>query len=135
MPDSTTPSAIASHRTLWYVGTVLLLISGSVLFFAGPGEGSPCLIRAATGVACPGCGMTRATEALLRGNWDAMWRFHPLASFFAIQAAVVWALWGWAVFVRRALVNETWLLGLFAGDFALLALVWVVRFFAGRLPP
>jgi len=31
------------------------------------------------GVPCPGCGLTRATLALLRGDFAAALRFHPLA--------------------------------------------------------
>lgn len=35
------------------------------------------------GVPCPGCGLTRATLALLHGDFAAALRFHPLAPLLA----------------------------------------------------
>ena len=37
-----------------------------------------CIIRAITGVPCPGCGMTRAWLAFLTGRFDAALAYHPL---------------------------------------------------------
>ena len=37
-----------------------------------------CPLRWLTGLACPGCGMTRALAALLRLNFSAALRMHPL---------------------------------------------------------
>lgn len=34
-------------------------------------------------IPCPGCGLTRATLALLRGNFSAAMAFHPLAPIVA----------------------------------------------------
>jgi hypothetical protein len=38
-----------------------------------------CPSRVLLGIPCPGCGLTRATRAMLSLDWAAMWRFHPLA--------------------------------------------------------
>lgn len=38
-----------------------------------------CPTRALFGVPCPGCGLTRASAALLRLDLVSVWRFHPLA--------------------------------------------------------
>lgn len=49
----------------------------------------PCLFANVTGIPCPGCGMTRATGALLRGEWSAAVRFHPFAPGFLLLALMV----------------------------------------------
>ncbi len=37
-----------------------------------------CYLYVVTGLQCPGCGVLRATHALLNGRWDAAWRLNPL---------------------------------------------------------
>lgn len=37
-----------------------------------------CLFRRWTGIPCPGCGLTRACLAILRGDWGAAFRYHPM---------------------------------------------------------
>ncbi len=49
----------------------------------------PCPFMALTGLPCPGCGMTRATEALLRGDWSRAMTFHPYAPFFLVLGLVM----------------------------------------------
>ncbi len=44
----------------------------------------PCLFAKITGLPCPGCGMTRATVALIKGDWAASFAYHPFAAAFAI---------------------------------------------------
>lgn len=134
MADRPLPAALSSHRTLWFVGTALAIAVAATLVVVGPREGSPCLILAATGVSCPGCGMTRAAAAMLRGNWSSMWALHPMAPFVAMQGLAVWVLWGWTVFVRKRTVDEVVLLGLLVVNTTALALVWVVRLVLGALP-
>ncbi|BCU78196.1 DUF2752 domain-containing protein [Luteolibacter sp. LG18] len=43
-----------------------------------------CPFKSLTGLPCPGCGMTRATLAMLRGDWTTMVKFHPLAPVFVL---------------------------------------------------
>lgn len=38
-----------------------------------------CPSRGLLGIPCPGCGLTRATEALVMGDFHAVLHFHPLA--------------------------------------------------------
>ena len=51
-----------------------------------------CPLRWLTGLACPGCGMTRALAALLRLNFSAALRMHPLVCLLPLAA--VWAALG-----------------------------------------
>ena len=49
----------------------------------------PCLFANVTGLPCPGCGMTRAVGALIRGDWSAAVQFHPFAPGFVLLALLV----------------------------------------------
>lgn len=49
----------------------------------------PCVFAEATGLPCPGCGMTRATAALLRGDWHTALRLHPFVPFFAVLGILI----------------------------------------------
>ncbi|HEX7096338.1 MAG TPA: DUF2752 domain-containing protein [Acidimicrobiales bacterium] len=51
-----------------------------------------CPLRACTGIACPGCGLTRATGALLRGRAGDAMHVHPFAVALVTQAALLWLL-------------------------------------------
>ncbi len=44
----------------------------------------PCPLLHATNIPCPGCGISRACAALLRGKWSQSMRLHALAIFFLI---------------------------------------------------
>jgi len=48
-----------------------------------------CPFLQVTGHPCPGCGLTRATFAMFRGDWKSMLRFHPFAPVFAVFWVVV----------------------------------------------
>jgi hypothetical protein len=43
-----------------------------------------CPMKAATGVPCPGCGLTRAIAALFRGDVSASLRMHAYAPFIVL---------------------------------------------------
>jgi hypothetical protein len=51
----------------------------------------PCVFASSTGLPCPGCGMTRATAALLQGRWGLAINYHPFSpGFLAMAALVTW---------------------------------------------
>lgn len=90
-----------------------------------------CLSKIVLGRPCPGCGMTRATLRLLRGDLAGAVRYHPVAPFAALglACAVTLALALpeahplWDRFVRAALTALA----------LALAAVWALRV-AGYLP-
>jgi hypothetical protein len=54
-----------------------------------------CPLAGTFGVPCPGCGLTRATLALLRGDLHAALHFHPLVWLLAPVALAFLAVTGW----------------------------------------
>jgi hypothetical protein len=55
-------------------GILCLLLLGAIVFWRKP----LCPIKYITGVACPGCGMTRAIQAALQLDFAAAFYYHPL---------------------------------------------------------
>ncbi len=98
-----------------------------------------CPFRRLTGWPCPGCGMTRALNALAHGQWEAALSLHPLSPI----AAVGWLLLGlsalskaiapsrvslrcWSALGERIRMPP-WIVGL---AFVLALGVWVIRLLA-----
>lgn len=50
-----------------------------------------CPYRVLTGLACPGCGLTRAAHHLVRGDLATAWTYNPLL-FVAVPLVVAFAL-------------------------------------------
>jgi len=102
-----------------------------------PSDNGPtiCPIALLTGVPCPGCGMTRAASALLRGDLSLALDYHPLIPLFAVLTAGGWVWW----LLRRTgrvkpIPNRVVNLGLIGVGVSLVA-VWLLRLAAGTLPP
>jgi hypothetical protein len=90
-----------------------------------------CLSAALLHIPCPGCGMTRAAFALLRGDWSAAFALHPLSIFIAPVGAVL-ALEhaDRYVWTGQALGPPArWKAALLALFVVLLVAVWISRFF------
>lgn len=109
----------------------------AALLAMSPTESGPtiCPIALLTGVACPGCGMTRAASALLHGNVDLALQYHPLIPLIAVLAI---AGWSWSLLRRTGRVQPmpTRLVNLvLIGTGISLLAVWILRFAGGTLPP
>src|SRR5687767_5711749 len=76
-PSPSPPRRITPGRVfgaLWPLGVIALLVLV---------EFPVCPSRGLFGVPCPGCGLTRATFAMLRLDFEGMLHFHPLAPIMA----------------------------------------------------
>ena len=69
------------RATLVGAASLVLAFAAWQLSLHGP-SGLPwmpgCLFHSATGLHCPGCGMTRATHAALHGHFGQAFRFNPV---------------------------------------------------------
>ena len=90
-PDTSFASLLRDRRVSLAVTAAAVAQCAAVA--AGLG-GWPCPVLGATGVPCPGCGLSRATAALLRGEWGASLTAHAFAPvlLFALGAFAVAAL-------------------------------------------
>lgn len=52
-----------------------------------------CFLYATTGIQCPGCGVLRATHALLNGEFHAAWQLNPL--FVLLLPILGWTGLAW----------------------------------------
>ncbi|MCP3912174.1 MAG: DUF2752 domain-containing protein [Actinomycetia bacterium] len=116
-------------RWLWLGGAIGLAVVLINLDEDGP---VLCPSRALTGGYCPGCGMTRATGRVLRGDWSAAWRQHPLV-FVVLAQLAVGALavahgGGWRDRLHR------YLSPLLIGNVAVFVGVWALRLAQGEIP-
>lgn len=119
-----------------WLSPALVGLSLLTLAVAGPigDEVGICPYRNLFGVACPGCGMSRATAHLLDGNVQAAMTYHPLVPLFVAQAVVGSVMWighrlGWWRVSRRSVV----VIGVI--NIVALSAVWMVRAASGTLPP
>ena len=51
--------------------------------------GWPCPVLQATGIPCPGCGLTRAVIALIKGNWSTALTLHAFAPILLVAAFLI----------------------------------------------
>ena len=86
------------------MGVVLLVLAASFFDFV------ICPFRLVFGFSCPGCGLTRASTAMLNGDWAQMWTFHPLAPIILPMVILIF------------------------GNLFLQALGWTKRDFLHRIP-
>jgi len=93
-----------------------------------------CPFALTTGMACPGCGMTRAAAQLFRGDIGAATTLHPLVPAIALLALGGW-IWFWLRRTGRAQPMSSRVLnGILISTLIALVAVWIVRLATGGLP-
>ncbi|MGH8915709.1 MAG: DUF2752 domain-containing protein [Acidimicrobiia bacterium] len=108
-----------------------------VLALFAPDDNGPtlCPFALCTGMACPGCGMTRAASYLVRGDLTVALRYHPLVPLIAALSVGGWV---WYLLRRagRVAAIPTRALNLILIAVAVMLLgVWIARALTGTLPP
>lgn len=98
------------------IATLLAAILTALWLFFTPG----CPIRNATGIPCPGCGMSRAWLAVLRLDVPEAFRCHPM--FWAVPV-FFWLFWKDFRPFRRRWRNAAAVILLTAG----LVVCWLIR--------
>ena len=71
------------------------------------GMAPPCTFREATGLPCPGCGLTRAFCAISRGDWGEAVALNPLAFPFYAGGVLI-LLWPLLTRSRPGLSEKLW---------------------------
>jgi Protein of unknown function (DUF2752) len=87
------------HEALWLGVSVAAGVAGVAWLRLGLPR-PVCPLHAATGLPCPGCGTTRAIEALLAGDWSAAVMWNPLACV-ALAGVVLFDLYAVIVLLAR----------------------------------
>ncbi len=90
LPDKiSTPifSSVIKNRAGAAALCAVAVIQGALL--AGGIKGFQCPLLAATGCPCPGCGITRASMALLRGEWRLSLTLHAFAPILLASLALL----------------------------------------------
>ena len=93
-----------------------------------------CPFRRCTGGYCPGCGATRATNRLLRGDVAASWAHHPWIILAAAQLAVLLGIAAVLHPAERLGRLRRMALPLLIANCALLIGIWVLRLHADTIP-
>src|SRR5215210_577835 len=96
-PDTTLAALLRDRRlSLGLMGVAAAQVAA---VWAGVG-GWPCPLKGALGIPCPGCGLTRASVALLRGEFAASFAAHAFAPVLLLGLAAL-AVAGFLPAARR----------------------------------
>src|ERR687889_715138 len=85
-PDMTLAALLRDRRVS--LGVTAVAVAQVLGVAAGVG-GWPCPLKGALGIPCPGCGLTRATVALLRGEFATAFNLHALAPVLLLGLAAL----------------------------------------------
>ena len=105
------------RQGLYGLAVLAALFAGAYLSASILGWGCP--LQHFTGVPCPGCGLSRALFALLRLDFAAAFRYHPM--IYVLPPVALYTLFG------KKLGSKTRERVLLWGTMALWAAVWLAR--------
>jgi hypothetical protein len=113
---------------------LLVALVLSPLFAAVLVDMPMCPTAAIFGIPCPGCGLTRATLALFRGDFSTALHFHPLVflatpMYFGMIGSIAWGyVRGGIDKIPSGRLTKA-LSAIALTTFVLLIVVWLARFF------
>ncbi len=126
---------MTKERERWRRAGALALVCAACAFVLAL-DTPLCPTATFIGVPCPGCGLTRATFALLHGQLGAAVRYHPLSPVLVpllfglvANAGFRYVLGPSAGPSLLARVPARWLNRIALTLFVLVLLVWLLRFF------
>jgi len=129
MSNGSTPSLPAGLPFGWRgVGVVLAAVLLLSVFLEPTWVGhqpSLCVVRATTGVPCPGCGLTRSFVATAHGEFGSAFAFHPFGPLLFAACACALLLLGLRAVTGRTPLGRRALARLQPAAWAVLA-VWLV---------
>lgn len=103
--------------------------------FVGKLSGGGCRFRALTGYYCPGCGGTRAVDALIRGQIIASLRYHPAVLYVFIGVIIFSLSHTLNILTRKKIRALLFRESFFYVMIGLIALQWIIKnaiyFFTG----
>ena len=113
------------------------LLAVALLATISPSDEGPtiCPFALCTGMACPGCGMTRAAAHMFRGNLAEAVSYHPLVPLVSAQLLVAWGWFGLVKTGRVTPPSQRTTVAALVFSIAALTAVWIFRIVAGTLPP
>ena len=97
-------SPVLWDRKLSGVFTGVALLQGGLVFFGL--SGWPCPFLHATGIPCPGCGLTRATVFLFQGEWWQAIRFHAFAPLLVLGFVTIASILVAPETLRRQIIRR-----------------------------
>jgi hypothetical protein len=80
-------SSLIKNRTAAIALTLIIVVQAGLM--AGGLKGWPCPLLSVTGCPCPGCGLSRASLALLRGDWRLSLTLHAFAPILLAALALL----------------------------------------------
>lgn len=99
-----------SHRFyLYYTGFIAIAAAWAIAQFFHwlPNVFSLCMFKSITGLACPGCGTTRAGLALLDGNISAALGTNPLGIITIVLLTLSTLVFAYDVFTQEKILLTT----------------------------
>ena len=124
------PNELATRRMTVAAIWLAALTAAVYAFIYEPGKSGffpACMFRALTGLACPGCGSTRALHQLLHGHVGSAFALNPLLLFaLPILMYLLVRHTGWAISGTEPVRNRL-PPSVIYGIFFLLLSFWVIR--------